>query len=56
MANNLHNKKDTTTPILKEVMHDIPEKTPDEAAGLDISAKFRIFEPVSKKIIVEGRG
>ena len=58
MANNIlkNTEKDTKTPILREVINDQPQKKPDESAGLNIEAKFRIFEPISGKTIVEGRG
>jgi len=48
--------KDTKNPPLREVIDHKSEKNPDDAAGLNIEAKFRIFEPISNKTIVEGRG
>lgn len=58
MANTIlkDTEKDTTIPILREVTNDKPHATPDESAGLNVEAKFRIWEPVSGKTIVEGRG
>lgn len=57
MANILKNtEKDTNTPVLREVVNDKPQIKPDESAGLNIEAKFRIWEPISGKVIVEGRG
>lgn len=57
MTNILNNTpKDTQNTPLREVIEHKSEKTPDDAAGLNIEAKFRIFEPISNKTIVEGRG
>jgi len=57
MANILNNKiTQEKTPILKEVVNDKSKKNPDESAGLSIEAKLRIFEPISDKTIIEGRG
>ena len=58
MANNIlkDTKKDTTVPILREITNDNQQVKPDESAGLNIEAKFRIFDKISGKTIVEGRG
>jgi hypothetical protein len=32
-----------------------PAKTPDEMSGLNIEAKFKISDPETGKVIVEGR-
>jgi len=49
-------EKDVNSLILREVINDKPQKKPDESAGLNVEAKFKIWEPISGKVIVEGRG
>lgn len=56
MTDILKDTKKDNTPILREVINDKPQIQPDESAGLNIEAKFKIWEPISGKVIVEGRG
>lgn len=49
------NQKDTDKTQICEVVNDGKETKPDELSGLHIEAKFRIFDPVSDKTIIEGK-
>lgn len=50
-----------TNKITEEKQHvdktaiNVPNKKPDELTGLNIEAKFKIFDPETGKVIAQGR-